>query len=268
MSVAGRLVAIWRYPVKSMMGEELNSTELAEKGVVGDRAYGLWDVEAGVLAKAKNAERWPDMFSYRARFMEEPRPWKPTPPVVITLPNGDAVASAGAEVGRRLSGAFGRPVHVRRLRGAGAAFEGASHDEQWASNEEHVSLSTSREGKFYDNGNVHIVTTATLAALQAMAPGCRLESRRFRPNLVIDVSLMAGYVEDSWVGREIAVGEVILQVTQRTKRCILTTFAQGDLPEDMSLLQAIWEHNDGFVGVYAQVVHTGAVRRGDEVYLI
>jgi hypothetical protein len=77
-----------------------------------------------------------------------------------------------------------------------------------------------------------------------------------------------GYVEDEWVGKEIAVGEAILRITGRAKRCILTTFAQGDLPQEPEILQSLCRQNDGNLGVYAHVVKPGSIRRGEEVFIV
>src|SRR5215510_2849379 len=92
-SVAGRVVAIWRYPVKSMMGEELNATEVTERGLLGDRAYALVDAQTGKVASAKNPRRWPNLFDFRAAYVEPPVDDKPLPPVRITLPGGETLTT-------------------------------------------------------------------------------------------------------------------------------------------------------------------------------
>jgi len=77
----GTVVSLWRYPVKSMMGEELNACEVTERGLCGDRAYGLVDQETGKLASAKHPRKWGRLFDFRADFVEPPRLGTPTPPV-------------------------------------------------------------------------------------------------------------------------------------------------------------------------------------------
>lgn len=247
MAVVGRLVAIWRYPVKSMIGEELNATEINEKGVLGDRAFGLWDVESGMMANPRNSERWPEMLSYRARFVEEPQIRAALPSVAVTLPGGDVVYSSSVEAPRRLSRIFGRAVTLKRVR------EGAS--EGFSRGAQPVPT------------DVHIVTTSSLRCLQAAAPETRVESRRFRPNIVVETA-GKGFVEDEWLGREIVVGDVILRVTRRTKRCVLTTFSQGDLAQEAQILEAVCSQNGGTLGVCAQVVKPGHIRRGEDVFIV
>src|SRR5919202_4799331 len=89
----GSVVSLWRYPVKSMMGEELNATEVTEHGLLGDRAYALVDAEAGKVASAKNPRRWPNLFDFRAGYPEPPRDARSLPPVRITLPDGESLTT-------------------------------------------------------------------------------------------------------------------------------------------------------------------------------
>src|SRR5262245_30239984 len=89
----GSVSSLWRYPVKSMLGEELNVAELTDRGVLGDRAYALVDHSDGKIASAKNPRKWPTLFSFRATFAETPRPGAKLPIVRITLPDGKTVSS-------------------------------------------------------------------------------------------------------------------------------------------------------------------------------
>src|SRR5215216_6308451 len=73
-TVVGSVVSLWRYPVKSMMGEELNASELTQRGLLGDRTYALVDAVDGKVASAKNPRKWSKLFDFRAVFVEEPRP--------------------------------------------------------------------------------------------------------------------------------------------------------------------------------------------------
>src|SRR5213595_2821388 len=106
----GRVVSLWRYPVKSMMGEELNATELTERGLLGDRAYALVDSSDGKVASAKNPRKWPHLFDFRAAFVDPPRPGVPVPPVRITLPDGTIVAGDQGDPNLILSRALNREV--------------------------------------------------------------------------------------------------------------------------------------------------------------
>src|ERR687887_737564 len=100
----GSVVALWRYPVKSMMGEELNASAVTTRGLLGDRAYALVDRSDGKVASAKNPRKWPQLFDFRATFVEPPRPGAHMPPVRITLPDGSLLSGQQSDVNQRLSG--------------------------------------------------------------------------------------------------------------------------------------------------------------------
>jgi hypothetical protein len=106
----GSVVALWRYPVKSMMGEELNARTVTTRGLLGDRAYALVDRSDGKVASAKNPRKWPQLFDFRAAFVEPPRPGAPLPPVHLTLPDGTILTSMQSDLNPVLSQALHREV--------------------------------------------------------------------------------------------------------------------------------------------------------------
>src|SRR5712692_11565273 len=106
----GSVVSLWRYPVKSMMGEELNASEVTERGLLGDRAYALVDDSDGKIATAKNPRKWPNLFDFRAAFIEPPRGSANAPPVRITLPDGTITTSQQGDLNQVLSKALNRKV--------------------------------------------------------------------------------------------------------------------------------------------------------------
>src|ERR671914_316415 len=107
------VVSLWQYPVKSMMGQELNATELTERGLLGDRAYALVDSSDGKVATAKNPRKWPRLFDFRATFIEPPRAAAKIPPVRIALPDGTTVTSDQGDLNQILSQALNREVTLR-----------------------------------------------------------------------------------------------------------------------------------------------------------
>ena len=261
---AGNVVAIWRYPVKSMMGEELNATELTEHGLLGDRAYALVDVETGKVASAKNPRRWPSMFEFRAAYVEPPRDNRPLPAVRITLPSGDSLTTDDPNVDAQLSAALGRTVRLARTAAEGAVAEGYWPDDEWLAQRDEVFEFPLPPGTFFDCAAVHLVTTATLDRLRAASPASRFEVARFRPNLVIEASRESqGFAENDWIGRTLTLGDVKLRIDGPAPRCIMTTLPQGSLPHDPAILRTAGQQNEGNVGVYATVVATGRVRRKD-----
>src|SRR4051812_46641013 len=94
---AGAVVALWRYPVKSMLGEELNASAVTERGLLGDRAYALLDRADGKIASAKNPRKWPQLFDFRAAYITPVHPRAPLPAVRITLPDGATLTTEQAD---------------------------------------------------------------------------------------------------------------------------------------------------------------------------
>jgi uncharacterized protein YcbX len=273
------VVSLHRYPVKSMMGEELNATEVDEFGLLGDRAYAIVDSSDGKVASAKNPRKWPALFNFQATLVETPKPGTEVPPVRITLPDG-VIASDRREISQILSHALSRKVtfdaanrHCReRAAPSRADSSTAKAEEYWPDVEgldhrDTVTDFTLPEGTFFDTAVVHVLTTATLDRLRELYPQGRFEARRFRPNMVVQTPEgERAFVEDAWIGKVVAIGETVrLKITGSCPRCVMTTLPQGDLPKDVGILRAAAQHNRANVGVYASVLQGGRVRRGDSV---
>lgn len=265
--VVGSVVALWRYPIKSMLGEELNAAAVAECGLVGDRAYALIDSADGKVVSAKNPKKWPNLFDFRAAYTESPRLGAPLPSLRVTLPDGTTLMGDGSAMDQTIAAAVGRPVTLR-----GAAPEAPVLEEYWPDVEglprrDTVTDETMPARSFFDLAPVHLLTTATLDHLRVLYSAGRFEVRRFRPNVVLATD-EAGFVEGGWIGRVVALGsEVRLRITGHCPRCVMTTLAQSDLPRDPGILRTAAQHNSGHVGVYASVERGGTVRRGDTARL-
>ncbi len=270
---AGSDVGLWRYPVKSMMGEELNAAEVTERGLVGDRQFAVVDASTGKVAGAKNPRKWGNFFDFRAAYVEPPERGPKLPVVRLTLPDGTVVTSEQPDLARVLSKALGREVAFAEAEHDGES-SGAQAEEYWPDIEglEHRDTVTEWElpaGTFFDLAVVHLLTTATIERLRALCPEGRFEVRRFRPNIVVATAPdQHGFVENDWIGRTLAIGdEVRLRITGPCPRCVMTTLPQGDLPKDAGILRTAAQNNQANVGVYADVVKGGTLRRGDHVTL-
>jgi uncharacterized protein YcbX len=264
----GSVVSLWRYPVKSMMGEELNASEITDRGLLGDRAYAVVDSSDGKAASAKNPRKWPSLFDFRATFAEAETASQ-IPPVRIALPDGTFVKSDQNDLNEILSKALDRDVTLRTAQGKPVAAEGYWPDMEGLAHRATITDFTLREGTFFDAAVLHLLTTATLDHLRELYPKGRFEVRRFRPNVVVELSSgEKSFAENAWIGHSLSIGaNVRLNITKASGRCVMTTLAQGDLPKDPGILRTVAEHNKANVGVYAAVVRGGTIRRGDSVSL-
>ncbi len=284
------VTALYRYPVKSMLGESLERCRIDERGVVGDRAYALLDVETGTVASAKVPRLWGGLLAFSARCVGEPQR-EAAPSVEITFPDGSVHRSDDADIDAALSAAIGRDVRLIATPPDGAGFEEvwpeieglapeAVIDGTRVRNEdtgERVSrfdlAAMAQHPAFFDLAVLHLLTTATLHRLRELAPGAGFDEHRYRPNIVLDAE-GDGFVENGWPGRAIAfAGGAGAAVTIPTMRCVMTTLAQGDLPRDPGTLRTIAKHNRveitglgtwACAGVYADVTGPGELLVGEE----
>ena len=239
--IVGRVVALFRYPVKSMQGEELNAVAITPRGALGDRAYALVNLADGKVISAKNPRKWPRLLEFRAEFEEPPSLESPMPPVRITLPDGTHCSSKQADIDFVLSHSLDHTVALRR-----PVLEKPVLEIYWPEVQEvgglpHQDTVTDQlmpAGTFLDEAHIHLITTATLNQLHQLVPSGRFEAKRFRPNIVIAPTQEQGFVENAWVKRTLVVGsEVRLNVFRPCPRCVMTTLPQGYLAKAPEILR-------------------------------
>ena len=291
--LVGSVAGLWRFPVKSVGGERLDEAEVTGRGLAGDRAYALVDAETGKVVSAKSARLFPDLLGCRAAFVEPPRAGHEPPPVRITLPDGTTVASDAGDADRVLSAHFRRDVALARTAPEDFTIDQYHPDVEGADPAGYRDTVVEQKlgsaffadaglpspvpaGAFFDLFPVSVLTTSTLARLGELRPESRFDERRFRMNVIVGTD-EAGFVENGWIGHELAVGEAVrLRVALPDPRCVMTTLAQDDLPKDSDVLRTLVRHNRVQVGggglfpcagVYAVVEAAGTLRTGDGVAL-
>ncbi len=221
-----------------MLGKELLEAVVTEQGFAGDRAYAMVDVESSQIRNAKRSG-WQDLFEFRAALKDAPG--DDLSRLRVTLSDGEIVAGE-EDRDEKISRAFGREVR----------------------------LVPGDAGSFFDLGVIHLPTTASLKKLGEIYAEGRFDARRFRPNIVLKLdSGEAGFVEDEWLGETLCIGdEVRLRVTESVARCVMVTLPQADLPKDQGIMRTTYRYNGNRVGVYAEVLRDGKVRRGDRLVLV
>src|SRR5262245_18680841 len=291
MVTVGAVAELWRFPVKSMKGEQLQEVTVTERGVLGDRAYALNDAETGKVATAKSVKLFPGLLACRAAFTEPPQAGRETPPVRIDLPNGRSVSSDSSDVDRALSAYCRRDVRLARVAPDNFTIDQYHPDLEGADPggnrdavvEQKLGAALFAElgmkspvpaGAFFDVFPFSVLTTSTLTRLKELRPQSRFEQRRFRMNLIVRTE-EPGFVENAWIGQQFGLGDdARIKVALLDPRCVMTTVAQDDLPQDIDVLRTLVHHNRRQVGalgqfpcagVYAVVVAPGTVRAGDNV---
>lgn len=294
MAIVGSVAELWRFPVKSMQGEQLREVEVTARGVVGDRAYALIDTETGKVASAKSVKLFPELLTCRAVFVAPPQAVREAPPVRIDLPNGKSVTSDSSDVDRTLSAHFRREVRLARVAPDDFTIDQYHPDVEGADPGGNRNTVVAQKlgaalfaalgmespvpaGSFFDVFPLSVITTSALARLSELRPQSRFEQRRFRMNVIVRTE-RPGFVENDWVGHELGLGnEARLNVALLDPRCVMTTLAQEGLPQDTDVLRTLVHHNRMPVGglgqfpcagVYAVVATPGTVRTGDHVTVV
>lgn len=267
----GTVANLHRFAVKSMQGEAPPSVEVDFDGIVGDRTWALRDTETGKLVSAKRPRLWRAALDCRATGTGHD--------VTVTMPSGDSFGIADAGLPVALEALFGRHVAIEESTGP---MQGV-YESEWpeieglslAGDIEFPTNLTGEGTSFVDVGVMHVLTTASLRSLQAAAPESAIDPARFRPSILIDTPGLEGYPENDWAGQTLHIGEVALTIGEPTPRCIMTTVAQGELPRDPGVLQAVAAENRltnelgtfACLGAYATVAHAGTLHAGAAVTL-
>lgn len=267
--LVGSIASLWRYPVKSMLGEELQTSEVTAHGLLGDRAYALLDVNSGKIASAKNPKKWAKLLEFQATFVATLHESESVPPVNIDFPDGTSMTSTAPDASKILSTLLGQDVQI-----LAAAPEAASLDQYWppvegTAYQDAVTQLSLPSYTFFDSCPIHAITTATLARLQELYPEGQFDPRRFRPNLVIEPTSRAiTFLEDDWVGGILAIGETVrLSINTACPRCVVTTLAQSGLPDDLNILRTTARYNNVIAGIRTSVLQGGTIHRDDPIWL-
>jgi hypothetical protein len=272
----GSVAVLRRYPVKSMLGEDLRACDVTGRGLAGDRVLGLVHRDTGKVASAKNPRLWRDMLRLAAAS---------GPDVKIVFPGGTALASTDPGIDAALSEFLGHPVTLTATPPAAATFDRADPEQVLRDGiEAPVQVEIGQlggaapQGTFFDYAPLHLLTTSTLARIAELSPRGTVELERYRPNLVIRTTA-PGFAENDWTGRDLRIGrDLAIRVMIRTPRCAIPTLEHGDLPRDVAALRVPAAHNrvsplddwgpQPCAGVYAQVLRPGRVEVGDVARLV
>lgn len=283
MKRVGTIKEIWRYPVKGMAGETMESCKMRPGGIVGDRVWALRDVLRDEIQSCKFR---PQLLSCTARSSGDSESLG----VEVEFPDGDVIASDAPSIHQRLSevvcneskleqlGELGGPNLFKRYksgarnwldelketfaRDPGEAAPDFSEFPQEA--QDFVTM----PGTFFLVSSFHIITSATMDFLKEELPEADWDIRRFRPNIVIETAADAeGLVEQGWIGKRLTIGGLKIDCTGTAIRCGAVVRAQKGIVEDKRMLRTIVKAADQNLGIYGNISGEGMISVGDEVFL-
>ena len=276
----GTVAALRRYPVKSMLGEDVDASDVTFTGLARDRRLAVLSRTTGKVASAKMPRLWRDLLTLSAAADDS----SANGAVRITLPEGKTVWSDDAEVDAVLSDLLNQPVTLTATPPPGATLDRAVPEAVLRDGvdapvpAELIELGAgSPPGTFVDFAPLHLLTTSTLDRIAELSPYRRADLERYRPNIVVRTSA-PGFTENDWPDRDLRIGhDLVLRVIIRTPRCAVPTLAHGTLPRNPDALRVLARHNrvepadaldpEPCAGVYAEVLEPGHIRIGDAVRL-
>ena len=275
------LEQIWRYPVKSMIGELVPSIEVATHGFVGDRRWAVRDELRGGI---RGAKKFGGLMRLRAETTSSGA-------TLIHFPDGTTLSADDPAANARLSAEIEHTVSLQALPPATdldhfrrgepdsddlltelRAIFGRDEDEPLPDLSvfpPEIIEFESPPGTHHDAFPLMIMSTSALESLSSALPDSVIDVRRFRPSLLINTDDLTAHPEFEWIGRRLRIGEVELSIGAACPRCVMVTRPLSDkIPADRAILRHIVRDLDQNVGVYATVVSPGAIEEGDTVTLL
>ena len=267
---------LFRYAVKSMLGEALERVALGEAGVPGDRHWAIRDEQRGGI---RGGKKLPQLMKFGA-VSGAGAP-------AITSPDGETKSASDDDINDWLSAKLEHPVslwpllpkeqleHYRRGPPDDEDFEAELRAVFGRLPHEPIPDLTpfievleyeSPPGTYFDAFPLMLMSKQSLETMKKNNPGSEFDIRRFRPNLLIDcVGDDHPFPEQQWVGKQLLIGEVVLDIAYTCPRCSMVTQPLEELPQDAGIMRALVEQADGNLGVYARVIQSGTVNVGDSV---
>lgn len=270
----GTVARLRRYPVKSMLGEDVPHSDVAAAGLTHDRRLALIHTGTGKVASAKKPRTWRALPTLSATVRDSI--------VRITFPDGSSILATNPGADDALSAFLDQPVTLTTTPPREATLDRSVPEEVLRAGvtadvpDKTISIAgISPHGTFFDFAPLHLITSSTLAEVAGHSPAGIAHAERYRPNIVID-TLTPGFTENDWYGRDLRIGtDLVIRVVARTPRCAIPTLQHGALPRDPDALRVLANHNrvipmgdnppEPCAGVYATVVNPGHIGEGDLV---
>ena len=262
---------IFRYPVKSTLGESLKSTVLTQKGIPGDRGWAIREENIGVH---RGAKRFPELMHVSSRYVQNPTANAPKPPVVLKFPDGTSLDTRSGDVDSELTKRLKKKVSIWPILPNAVRNKPSNADLVDAFQRPHETIARQDlyetvPGHHFDAFPLLIMTTNSLNSITKLLPQSKIDWRRFRPNLIIANSGPGDFPEFDWIGKELIFGNILVKVHMACPRCIMTTLPVDNLPADDEVLNTLRTHTDSNLGVYASVVSSSedVISIGDTVVI-
>jgi uncharacterized protein YcbX len=239
----GRISAIFRYPVKSMAGELLETARLGWHGIEGDRRFAFRRLSDKSDFPWLSASKLPQLLLYKPfRLDSDGAELLPTH---VRTPDGKELELRSDELREEISSRYGSDVELMNLKSG-----------------------------IFDESPISVISLSTVHGVERES-GREVDLRRFRPNVVIEIPMGAigtePFTENSWVGRRLMFGDnqtgAAIGVTMKDERCVMVNFDPDTAERDSEVMKTVVRLNQNYAGVYGTVVRAGELRVGQAVTL-
>jgi uncharacterized protein YcbX len=260
--IVGKVDSLWRYPVKSMRGEEMDELFAGYAGVYGDRLFAFESSASPKGFPFLTGRDQPEMIRYHARFRNPEKAARPInwSEAQKLSPNLNPISADASELMIDVEAPDGKtfavddPALIDNLR----VNIGRKHE-----------LTLLRSEKAITDCRPLSIFAVQTAKKLGEETGVIVDKRRFRANIYVDLTNADGFAEDEFVGRSLRIGaKVTVAVLQRDGRCMMITLDPDTAEKTPAILKAVAQAHEGMAGVYGAVLVEGMIRKGDSVELL
>lgn len=234
----GHIESLYRYPIKSMRGEPLESANLGWHGIEGDRRFAFRRMNDRSAFPWLTAGKLPELLLFTPRRPENGAPGDA--PTHVATPDGQTLPVFGDELAAEIGRRYGSPVEMTQFKNG-----------------------------IFDDAAISVIATETVQEIERLA-GRPADVRRFRPNIVIRLHQPAPFQEDTWVGGVLSFGEGSdapqITVTQRDLRCAMINLDPDTASPAPEVLKAVARANQTNAGIYGTVTRTGRLMVGQTLF--
>jgi uncharacterized protein YcbX len=260
MSIVGKIDSLWRYPVKSMRGEEMDEAFTGFSGIYGDRLFAFRSSASPKGFPYFTAREQTKLLQYRPCFRYPDKAARPVNLTEAESMGANPVSADPSELmvdvetpdGRTL--AIDDPVLMELVR--------TDIDQK------HQLTLMRSERAMTDCRPVSIFSLQSARQL-AEETGTPMDKRRFRANVYVDLTSAQGFAENDFVGRSLRIGpKVVVSVLERDPRCVMITLDPDTGEKTPAILKKVAQAHDGMAGVYGAVMVEGLLHKGDPIELL